>query len=233
MAILITTLVAEKRIKLDKQNNELFWGFVIAVIVGGLIGARLYHVSSEWNYYASNPIRILEIYNGGMALIGGIIGGVFSAYFYTKKHKLSLIYYLSVTSSVLPLAQSIGRWANYINHELYGLPTTLPWAIYIPNQFRINGYENYETYHPLFLYESILDFLLFIYLQKQIHKVNLNNENKRMSIIGKYLVGYGIIRFSLEFLRINAWNIYGFNVAQILALIMIIIGFRIQWKAKV
>lgn len=214
-AVLLPTLLAEKHVK----DTTALWGLVLWAIVGGLVGARLYHVIDFWQYYSPNPLQILFIWQGGLGILGALVGGFAAAILYLKSKKQRLGYWLNLIAVFLPLGQSIGRWANYFNQELYGLPTTLPWGIFIAPERRAAGFSTYEYFHPLFLYESILCLALFTYLY-----ISYKN-NVIKNTLALYLIGYGLIRFLLEFFRINPWQTAGFNVAQVVAVAMIVIGF--------
>lgn len=172
------------------------------VFVCGVLGARAYHVLTDWHLYADGSWwRIFEIWNGGLGLIGAIMGGVIALYLLLRQQKQQefFAHILDATALFLPLAQAIGRWGNYFNNELFGPPTELPWGIFIPQQYRPEQFEQFTHFHPLFLYESILLLILFaitwlLYVKKLFHLGSLR-------FFAIYLISYAGIRFSLEFLR--------------------------------
>lgn len=203
------------KIKADEVWNALLWAGG-----GGIIGARLYHVVDLWSYYSLHPSEIVALWHGGMGIFGGILGGVIGLWFYAKK-KDKLVKLLDVAAVGLPLGQAIGRWGNFFNQELYGKPTDLPWGIYIKPENRLLSVMGYEKFQPLFLYESILSLLIFLILWRLVKgkKVKVG-EGK---LFAWYLGLYGLVRFFLEFLRIDPWMIGGVRVGQAISLGLVII----------
>jgi len=217
-AILINILLAEKLIKKDHKNPEILWELATISVLFGILGARIYHVIDYGQYYQSNLVQILYLWNGGLGIFGAIIGGAASAYVYLKIKKQDFWYYISTIIIFLPLSQAIGRWGNYFNQEIVGTTTNLPWGMYL------NGIK----YHPIFLYESILNLILFIILITL--KTTKNLEPKK--IIGVYLGGYGLIRFLLEFIRPNSWSVYNTNIAQLVSIIFLTISYILITRKK-
>ena len=135
---------------------------LIVIFILGVVGARLYHVltpspstgiTPAW--YFAHPLEILAIWNGGLGIYGALVGGALGLWLYTRRHRLDFWAWLDIAAPAIPLGQAIGRWGNFVNQELYGAPTTLPWAIYIPPEKRLPGYAAFAYYHPTFLYESL------------------------------------------------------------------------------
>jgi len=206
-SILIGILLAEKIIKKDKKDPGILWNLSLILITSGILGARSYHIIDYWRYYSINPLKILYIWDGGLGIYGAILLGGITSYTYLKLKKQDTWYYLSTITVFLPLGQSIGRWGNYFNKEVYGKITTLPWGIYV------NGIRH----HPLFLYESIGNILLFMVLLK----LKLRGNMPPQKIIGLYLAGYGVLRFFLEFLKETTWEVHNLNIAQLVSIIFI------------
>ncbi len=210
-AILVCMIVANKLAKkknldLGKLDNLYFY-----LVIWGIIGARLYEVFFfSWSYYQKNLIAIFKVWEGGLAIQGAILAGIITVFVYCRRNKLSFSKYASLLAVVLPLGQAIGRWGNFFNQELYGRISRWPWAIYI---------EESGFYHqPLFFYESILNFILFVILYRIYLKGKLENQ-----VFLFYIFGYGLIRFLMEFMRIDhAPLIYGVRLPQILSLIFVI-----------
>ena len=204
-------------IKTDFIFNMCFWG-----IIFGFIGARIYYVIFNWSYYSHNIIEIVEIWQGGLAIHGGIIGGLLTILFYTKKYNARTIRYIDIIVPAVVIAQAIGRWGNFFNSEAHGAATTLEHlkALHIPT-FVINGMKIEGVYYtPTFFYESIgclIIFLILIILRRGTYR-------KVGTITALYLIGYGILRFFIEISRTDALMIVGFKMAQIASIIMIIIG---------
>lgn len=194
-AILVCLLLSESLVKKSGKDNNIFWGVALYSIIGGITGARLYHVAHLWNYYGNNPIKIFEIWNGGLGIYGALIGGTVATIVYLKVKNQNIPEWLDIAGLALPLGQAIGRWGNFFNNELY----------------------------PYFLYESVLDLLLFLFLsliyskQKAINSSALFHPGR---IFALYLLGYSTVRFFLEPFRINSWQIYSLNVAQLISIIL-------------
>jgi len=202
---------------------------LLYVVIGGIMGARLYHVIDYWEFYSTHLTKILALWEGGLGIIGAIGGGLAGLYIYHRLHSSSSWWQLVDTATLgLPLGQAIGRIGNFLNQELYGPPTSLSWGIYIDPANRLPGYESFETFHPLFLYESMTSLLLFgvIYLLWKKNLIKVGNG----TIFAVYLVGYGLIRFVLEYLRIDPWRLAFLTTAQWLGLVMILTG--ITWLYK-
>ena len=200
--ILISTLLGEKIVKASlpsisltagrkerglDQNN--YWSTVFWVIIFGVIGARLYHVVDYWEVYSQDYNLIWQIYNGGLGIYGGVFGGLLGAFVYLVIKGEPVGTWADVAAIITPLGQAVGRWGNYVNQELYGKPTSLPWGIFIESE---SGY-----FHPLFFYESFLNLILFLILWRTYRKRSL--AFGRGLFLTVYLLGYGVIRFWLEF----------------------------------
>lgn len=205
--------------KSKKAISIDIWKEALYVLVAGIIGARIYHVVTDFHLYKDNIVDIFYIWQGGLGITGGLIAGGIAVIWRTKKHNISTQLVLSTLAVVVPFSQAIGRLGNMFNYELFGLPTTLPWGINVPPKFRPEEYANYSTFHPLFLYEAIgnliLGFLLFYLWRKDLYR------NKLLVI---YMLCYGFIRFCLDFIRITGntgWE--GLSYTQWLIIIIYII----------
>lgn len=189
-------------------------------VPAGLIGARLYHVATDWNrLYADHPGNIWKIQEGGLGIPGGIILGTLVGIWAARRKGMNLKVGLDVVAPALPLAQAIGRLGNWWNQELYGRPTDLPWGLEIDPEHRQSGYGSFETFHPTFLYEmlwnlALLGFLLWI-------------DKKRVLRPGRlfavYILGYGLGRLWVEMLRIDtATRIAGLRVNEWMSMTFIL-----------
>ena len=231
--ILIGLLVGESLVKKNKLDLNLYWGSSLWTIVGGVVGARVFHVLEHWDLYVGNPITMLFIHNGGLRIYGGILGGVLCMLLYFKLKKQKFIDYLDVSAVVIALGQGIGRWGNFVNKEILGLPTNLPWGMYVPPSYRPTQFINNDIFHPIFLYESLLDIMLFftlllLYRRKTVLQKSGEKQKPMYSLKGfftlAYITGYGAIRFSIEFIRLETWTINGINVAQVISLLFVFAG---------
>jgi len=204
------------------HDPEVVWDMLVYLIIGGVIGARLWHVftpppsSIEQGittaYYLTHPLDLINLRKGGLGIPGTVIGGAIALYFYTRKHKLSFSEWLDIGAPSLALGQAIGRWGNFFNQELYGAPTNLPWKIFIDPRNRVTGFENYEYFHPLFLYESLWNLVNLFFLMWISRR--FVDRLKPGDVLLTYLITYPVGRFFLDFLRLDAAEISGINANQ-------------------
>jgi phosphatidylglycerol:prolipoprotein diacylglycerol transferase len=218
--------VAEREVRRRGMKGDLVWDALIWLLIGGIIGARLWHVflpsvSNEalgitLRSYLNNPLDILITWNGGLGLPGAVIGGLIALYIFCRRKKLDFLVWVDIAAPALALGQAIGRWGNYINQELYGAPTSLPWKIFIAPANRLPGYEAVAYYHPLFLYESLWNFANFLLLMWLSRK----HSDKLLpgDIFLVYLIIYPFGRFMLEFLRLDPAMVGGINMNQMIML---------------
>jgi phosphatidylglycerol---prolipoprotein diacylglyceryl transferase len=220
--------LADREAKRRGLNSEMVWDALIWVLIGGIIGARLWHIftpppsmveqgiTTEW--YLRHPLDMLNTRMGGLGIPGAIIGGFIALYLFTRRRKTNFAVWADIGAPALALGQAIGRWGNFINQEVYGAPTDLPWAITIDPQHRLPEYQNFATYHPLFLYESLwnaANLILLLWLgRKYQHRL------KPGDLFITYLFVYPLGRFLLEFLRLDAAQIAGINANQTASIIV-------------
>lgn len=227
LAIAVGIIVARKLGQKYKIEQQKIFDLAVYIIVCGLLGARIYHILIEANYYIQHPIDIFKFWHGGLAIHGAIIGGILAGYFYSKKHKLNFWLNADIVAVSLALGQAIGRWGNYFNQELFGFPTNLPWGIPIDNFHRsFSAYQNFEYFHPAFLYESILNFLNFLFLLF-LHKKKIANSKLKILRNGNifliYILNYSVIRFVMEFIRSDETAlIFGFRFPQVVSFLLFI-----------
>lgn len=198
--------------KLERQQAEniLFW-----TIIGGFIGARLYHVLSSADFYWQHPSEILKVWNGGLSIYGAVIGGIIAA---TLVSRVILDTLDWLAPSVI-LGQIIGRLGNLFNYEAYGYPTNLPWKMFVPTNFRPENFQSHNFFHPWFLYEALGNAIILIFLLK-FFKPKAKGE-----VVFLYLLLYNSLRFCLEFLRIDSTFIYGFRLNAAVSLTLTLFGF--------
>ncbi len=208
-------------IKKEKAIDLAFW-----VAIFGIIGARIYHVFLELPYYIEHPLNIFKIWNGGVSVMGGIIAGLLTIYIFSKKNKINFWRLTAIAIIGMPLGQAIGRFGNYFNQELFGLPTDLPWGIPINIMNRPIQYISSEYFHPTFIYESIGSLFIFIILLSlQIYFIKKNKVNNRTAQImtASYLILYSLLRFSLEFIRIDRTpDVLGLRSPQFTSILIIL-----------
>jgi phosphatidylglycerol:prolipoprotein diacylglycerol transferase len=229
-AFLVSRLLKERG-----EDPDLVWDGLIWALILGIIGARLYHIFTpskssldagiDTMYYLTHPLSIIwtpGVGPGlrGLGIPGAIFGGAVGIYIFTRRRKIDFLMAVDVSSPGLALAQVIGRWGNFINQELYGMPTDLPWKIFISPENRIRGYEAFEYFHPLFLYESLWslgNLMLLLWLPRK-----LGSRLRSGDIFLVYLITYPLGRFLLEFLRLDYVPMWGINFNQIAMLLVAI-----------
>jgi phosphatidylglycerol:prolipoprotein diacylglycerol transferase len=226
--VIAAAVLSHYEAKRRKLNADIVWDCLPWVVLGGVIGARIWHILTPpasmveqgvttW-YYLTHPLDAIAIWRGGLGIPGAVAGGALALYLYTRKREISFLLWVDIIAPGLALAQAIGRWGNFINQEVYGRPSNLPWAITIDPRYRLPEYRDVATYHPLFLYESIFNLLNMGFLlwltRKMAHKL------KQGDIFLSYLVTYPMFRFFLEFLRLDASLVGGVNANQTLMLII-------------
>lgn len=222
IAFLIGSFFINKETKRFEIEKDFMFNMVFWTLIFGIIGARIYYVIFDWGYFSSNINEIWKIWNGGLAIHGGIIAGLLTIIIYTKKYKLRTIRYLDFLVPGLIIGQAIGRWGNFFNSEAHGVATSLEYLknLHIP-EFIIEGMKiNGVYYTPTFLYESIfclLGFIIIIIFRR-------NRYTKVGTPTALYLIIYGIIRFFIERSRTDSLMFLGFKMAMVVSIIMIIIG---------
>lgn len=219
---LLGAWLASVEAKRRGKDGNLVWDILPWLLVGGIIGARLWHVFTPsasnvamgltTKYYLTHPLQILMIWNGGLGIPGALIGGALALWIYCRATKQKFLEWADIIAPSLLIGQAIGRWGNFINQELYGSPSNLPWAITIDPRYRLPGFETVAKYHPLFLYESVLNLLaagILLYVGRK-----YKNKFYRGDIFLLYLVLYPVIRFALEYLRLDPSPVAGININQ-------------------
>jgi len=218
----LSALLAMREAKKRGFDPEIVWDLLVYLIIGGVIGARLWHIFTPppslvekgitTAHYLMHPLDALAIWHGGLGIPGAVIGGAIAMYFYTRRHGLSFAEWADIAAPGLALGQAVGRWGNFFNQELYGAPTSLPWKLYIEPAYRLTGFENVEYYHPLFVYESILNLanmFLLLWLTRRFRKQSMDGD-----IFLVYLIVYPVVRFLLDFLRLDASEVAEINANQ-------------------
>lgn len=202
-------------LKRYKINQEDFFDCVLAGLVGGIIGARLYYVAFRWSDYAADPAEIFAIHKGGLAIYGGIIGGLGVGCLVAKKKQMNIPAILDIGSMGFLIGQGLGRWGNLINQEAFGTPTDLPWGMVSENTGGV-------AVHPCFFYESawcILGFFLLYLISVKWRKFD-------GQIFLLYLIWYGLERMIVEGLRTDSLYtpLFGLRVSQILSALLVVVG---------
>jgi len=241
--------LASREAKRRGHDPEIIWDLMIYLIIAGVVGARLWHVFTPSPsalvmdpvtgkmvnpYFAGGTIHIIDILNvrsGGLGIPGAVIGGAIALYFYSRKHQLNFLEWADIAAPSLALGQAIGRFGNFFNQELYGAPTNLPWKLYIDPQHRLPTFASVEYYHPLFAYESILNLINMALLMWVTR--TYEGRSKKGDIMLLYLIVYPVVRFSLDFLRLDASLVGGININQtVMAVIAVIAALTLTWRHR-
>lgn len=230
--------LATREAKRRGHSPEIVWDLLTYLLIGGIIGARVWHiltpppssgVTAGW--YLTHPLDALAIWKGGLGIPGAVIGGLIVLYFYARRNNLNFLEWTDIVAPSLALGQAIGRWGNFFNQELYGAPTNLPWKIFIAPERRLNGYFDVEYYHPLFLYESLWNlgnmFLLLWIGRRYADRLRDGD------LFLVYLIVYPVGRFLLDFLRLDASLVGGININQsVMAVVAILAAAALYWRHR-
>ncbi len=258
LGVLLASYVATLEAKRRREDPEHVWNLLIWLLIFGIIGARIYHVLSTptgasrgfYYYFFEQPFTTLTIFGaavpfptalmiweGGIGIFGALIGGVLAMYIYCRRNSLNVWRWMDIFAPGMLLGQAVGRWGNYFNQELYGPPTDLPWGILITNvNQRIPPYNDLTqyplttTFHPDFLYESlwnVLGFVLILWLSRKYANKLLDGDSLSM-----YLVWYPVGRILVEMLRPDAWTMSGIPTAQIVSIVLILVGLGTFWYRR-
>ncbi len=205
-AMFLGALIFLRSTKKAGYLEDDIYDVILFAFPAGIIGARLYYVAFNWQYYAGDIMKIINIRGGGMAIHGGLIGGVLAGYLVCRHKKLDFLDLIDRAAPLFPMGQAIGRWGNYANGEAHGGPTDLPWAISVDGQM----------VHPTFLYESIWNVALFMFLSWYGGKKQFKGE-----LILLYMGIYSVGRLFIEGLRTDSLMLGPLRMAQFISLIFI------------
>lgn len=217
--MVLAMLYAFKTADRFEINKDKLFNCVIVGLIFGVIGARLYYVFFEWDRYAGDLLKIIQIHDGGLAIYGGIIGALVSGCLVAKLQKQKIMNILDLVALGFLIGQGIGRWGNFMNQEAFGTPTDLPWRMVSENTGGVGV-------HPCFLYESIwclLGFVILHFVSKKFYKYH-------GQIFFMYMVWYGFERMIVEGLRTDSlymhFSIFGYTprVSQVLSFAIMILG---------
>lgn len=259
LAMLVAAWVAARLARRDGRDPDHVWGALTWAIIPAILGARLWFIlfppasltagcfdeveaticqNTMWFLQTENITNLqngpFAIWNGGLGIFGAVIGGFLGAYIYFRRNNLPLGPWADIAGVTIPLGQAIGRWANFVNQELYGTVTNLPWGISIDAAHRVEPYDNLVEYpasgpeavvfHPLFLYESLWSILAFVVLLQVFQRYRKYLVPGDLFLL--YVMQYGVIRFLLEFLRAEPAFLPGTttNSSQTTTIIMFVVA---------
>ncbi|MCA9388532.1 prolipoprotein diacylglyceryl transferase [Candidatus Berkelbacteria bacterium] len=196
----------------DRAESVLWWS-----IVGGAVGARFLYVVQNFAFYQLHSQQILEVFDGGLSIHGMIAGGLIAGYLAAKFYEVRFWDLADAATAPMLLGMVIGRFGNFANYELFGYPTEVAWKMFVPSDFRPVAYVDEEFFHPVFLYDAILNLgLLFLLLR---FKTKFRGE-----LLLRFLVGIALTRFVVEFLRIGEIVAFGLTSAQLASVMILIVG---------
>ncbi len=224
LSIILGLNLSKKLARYRGIDPHLVSEILPSLILSSIIGARIYYVIFEYRQFSGDnfftPIRIFNIYlnipsflaiwEGGIAIHGALLGGFLSIYLFCKSKKIPLKIFLDLLMPSVILGQAIGRWGNFFNNEAFGIPTNLPWKVFIPLSNRPIIFSNSQFFHPTFLYESLWNLLIFIILIYVFNKQNKDNSILPGLITCLYLITYSFGRFWIEGLRIDSLCLGGY-----------------------
>ena len=238
-AVLIGLYLSSWLAKQRKLENGLISDLLPLLVLFSVIGARIYYVAFEWRNYAGSPLKALAIWEGGIAIHGALIAGTLTLILFCRWRRQPFWDVLDVLVPSVALGQAIGRWGNFFNSEAFGVPTDLPWKLFIPTSSRPLLYSDAEFFHPTFIYESIWNLLLFIVLIA-VFRTGIKRSGRvpagAMSCL--YLIGYSLGRVWIEGLRIDPLCIGalppacegGVRIAQLMSGVLALLGiFGLWW----
>ena len=224
LSIILGLNLSKKLARYRGIDPHLVSEILPSLILSSIIGARIYYVIFEYRQFSGDnfftPIKIFNIYlnipsflaiwEGGIAIHGALLGGFLSIYLFCKSKKIPLKIFLDLLMPSVILGQAIGRWGNFFNNEAFGIPTNLPWKVFIPLTNRPIIFSNSQFFHPTFLYESLWNLLIFILLIYVFNKQNKDNSILPGLITCIYLITYSFGRFWIEGLRIDSLCLGGY-----------------------
>ena len=222
MGILLAVLIVMREFKRREMNPDDVFD-MIWIVLGGFVGARLYYVIWQWDSYADNPISALYVWQGGLAIYGGIIAGAIGLYIYSRVKKYRFVDLLDIAAPVLALAQGIGRWGNFFNKEAYGMPVTdpkwqfFPYAVEIPFAHRIPEYAEHAWFQATFFYESITCLAIFAVLFLYRKRQKFSGE-----LVLWYFTLYGVERGIVEGFRTDSLMWGSIRVSQLLSWVLVV-----------
>ncbi|RPI08553.1 MAG: prolipoprotein diacylglyceryl transferase [Zetaproteobacteria bacterium] len=215
-----TTLAHREAIRRGQDPDKLL-NLIVVTVVSALAGARLYYVFFNWDYYGTQIPKVFAIWEGGLAIHGGLIAGAIATVLYCRRTNLPVAVTADILAPGVAVGQAIGRWGNFFNQEAFGTPTDLPWKLYIDPYHRPPHLKTFEYFHPTFLYESLWNLavfcLLWFFLRKRL-------EGKPGALTLCYLGLYSLGRFFVEGLRIDSLMLGNLRAAQTVSILLVAVS---------
>jgi len=209
LGVVLAVWVARRRWEATGGDPDAIGDVATWAVPAGFVGARLYHVVTDWHRFDDDLVGIVKVWEGGLGIPGGILGGALVGVWHARRRGYDVPTLMDAVAPAIPLAQAVGRLGNWFNQELFGRPTDLPWALEIDPEHRPAGYETVETFHPTFLYEALWNVALALFLIW----LGRRRPMRAGQLFWLYVGGYGLGRLWVEALRIDtATRIAGVRV---------------------
>ncbi|GAW31128.1 prolipoprotein diacylglyceryl transferase [Carboxydocella sp. JDF658] len=219
IAVIIGVTLASREARRQGIDPERILDLALIAAPLSWLGARLYYVIFNWDYYSANPSEIPKIWHGGLAIHGGILTAILVGLWFSRHYRLDFWQLADVCAPSLIMGQAIGRWGNFFNQEAYGYETDLPWAMYIDGAYR----------HPTFLYESLWDLGVFFFLLWIRRKPVI----RKGEVFLLYLMAYSVGRFIVESFRTDSLMLGPLRAAQVMSVVLFTsAGLIILWRRK-
>ena len=240
-SIFAGALLAQYQARKHGEDLAFLWEILPWILIVGLVGARLWHVFTPTisaiekglttEYYLSHPFALIDLRKGGLGMMGAIIGGALTLFLFSRFYRVSFLKWADILAPGVALGQAIGRWGDFVNQAAYGIPTSLPWKIFIDPLHRLSAYAEQAYYHPFFLYESLLSFgaAAFLFWLGRRHSEKL----KTGDLLLVYLVIYSGGRALLETLRLDIARIGNANINQdFVAVVAVFALLSLLWRHR-
>jgi phosphatidylglycerol:prolipoprotein diacylglycerol transferase len=221
LSIVVALWLCHRQARREKLPADDIISVAQWAILAGLVGARLYEVIFNWDYYGAYPRKILAVWEGGLAIHGGLVVGPLVGVLLAWRWHVPILRGLDVAAPSFAIGQAIGRWGNFFNEEAFGQPTNLPWKLYISPPHRPPGYAQFDYFHPAFLYESIWDLAMFILLVAWLRP---RLREQPGALFFAYIGVYSIGRFLIEGIRLDSFWVGPFRVAQLASLLGVLVA---------
>jgi phosphatidylglycerol:prolipoprotein diacylglycerol transferase len=220
-AILVGLWLAHRQARRDGLAADDLLTVAQWSILAGLVGARLWEVAFNWDYYGRLPWKIPAVWEGGLAIHGGLLVGPLTGVWLARRRRLPVLPSLDVAAPSLAMGQAIGRWGNFFNEEAFGRPTDLPWKLYISPARRPPEYLQFDYFHPAFLYESLWDLGVFVLLVSWLRP---RFRSQPGALFFLYLALYSVGRFAIEALRVDSFWLGGVRVPQAASVVGLLVA---------
>jgi prolipoprotein diacylglyceryl transferase len=228
LGVVVAVAITRRRWADRGEDPEEISNVTVWAVVGGLIGARLYHVITDAQQYVDRPQEALEIWEGGLGIWGAVAGGALGVVLHARRRRLEVLPLIDAIAVGLPLAQAIGRFGNWFNQEVFGRPTSLPWGLEIDPSRRPEGYEAFTTFHPTFLYEA----LWCVAIAGILLLVERHSRLRPGGLFAAYVALYTFGRFWIELLRVDtATELAGVRI-NVFTSVVVFVGALIAVRAR-